>query len=39
MAGDPELLGLLAELPGEAQEHRPEVGGDDLGAKDNVANH
>ena len=37
--GDAELLGLLAELAREPQEHGPQVGRDGLRAKRNVANH
>ena len=35
----PELLGLLAQLPREPQQHRAKLGGDLLVAKSNVANH
>ena len=36
---DPELLGLLAQLAGKAQDRRPQLGGDCLRGKRNLANH
>ena len=38
-ARDPELLGLLAQLAGEAQQHRPQLVGDGERISDNVINH
>ena len=37
--GDPELLRLLAQLAGEPEKHRPEIGCDGRRSKRNVANH
>ena len=37
--GHAELLGLLAQLARESQEHGPEIGGDLLRIKRNLANH
>ena len=37
--GHAELLGLLPQLAGEAEQHRPELGGHGLGTKRNLTNH
>ena len=37
--GHSELLGLLAELAREAEQHRPQLGRDLLTTKSNLANH
>ena len=38
-ARDAELLGLLAQLAGEAQQDRPQLVRDGEGIRDNVVNH